>query len=88
MRPISMPVIASALIVTCVAVASAAGQPRDESTILEFEQRLAAAWANGDRIFIDRLLAPDWTVIDQAGRILTKQQVLDETFSSARAGMR
>jgi len=53
-----------------------------ESDILELEQRLAAAWVNGDRTFIDRVLADDWTVIDQAGRVLTKRQVLGEAFAS------
>jgi ketosteroid isomerase-like protein len=60
------------------------GQASDDvSTIVDLEQRLARAWVNGDRPFIDALLAPDWTVTDPSGRILTKQQVLDETFSSA-----
>jgi ketosteroid isomerase-like protein len=36
-----------------------------------------------DRGFIEGLLAPDWTVTDPSGRVLTKAQVLDETFSSA-----
>jgi len=56
--------------------------PNHESAILELEQRLAAAWVKGDRPFIDRLLADDWTVIDQAGRVLTKRQLLDEAFGS------
>ena len=59
-------------------------QPRgDHSAIEELEQRLAAAWVNGDRAFIDGLLADDWTVIDPSGRVLTKRQVLDEAFASA-----
>ncbi len=57
--------------------------PGEVPAILELEQRLAAAWVKGDRGFIERLLADDWTVTDPAGRILTRQQVLDETFSSA-----
>jgi ketosteroid isomerase-like protein len=60
------------------------GQASDDvSTIVDLEQRLAQAWVKGDRTFIDALLAPDWTVTDPSGRVLTKQQVLDETFSSA-----
>ena len=59
-------------------------QASDEvSAIVELEQRLARAWVKGDRTFIEALLAPDWTVTDPSGRILTRQQVLDETFSSA-----
>ena len=43
---------------------------------------MARAWVERDRAFIDGLLASDWTVTDPSGRVLTKQQVLDETFSS------
>ena len=55
----------------------------DQAAIVELEQRLAAAWVDGDRAFIDGLLVDDWTVIDQSGRVLTKRQVLDEAFASA-----
>jgi ketosteroid isomerase-like protein len=37
---------------------------------------------HGDQAFIDSVLAPEWSVTDPSGRVLTKQQVLDETFSS------
>ena len=47
------------------------------------EQRLARAWVERDRVFIENLLAPEWTVTDPSGRVLTRQQVLDETFSSS-----
>jgi ketosteroid isomerase-like protein len=53
------------------------------SVIADLEERLARAWVNKDRPFIEALLASDWTVTDPSGRILTKQQVLEETFSSA-----
>src|SRR5215510_15667080 len=67
-----------------VAVTAESGQPpNDESMFRETEQRLAAAWVNGDRTFVERLLASDWTVVDQAGRVLTRQQVLDEAFASS-----
>jgi uncharacterized protein (TIGR02246 family) len=59
------------------------GQARlDESAIRELEERLARAWVERDRAFIETLLAPEWTVTDAAGQMLTKQQVLDEAFSS------
>jgi ketosteroid isomerase-like protein len=83
MRLILPTVIASTLLVASI-VAQPLQPPSDESAILELEQRLAAAWVKGDRAFIDGLLANDWTVIDQAGRVLTKQQVLDETFASTK----
>jgi ketosteroid isomerase-like protein len=53
-----------------------------EHEISELEQRLAAAWVNGDRAFVEGLLAPNWSVIDPSGRILTKSQVVQEAFSS------
>jgi ketosteroid isomerase-like protein len=55
----------------------------DEAAIQQLEQRLAKAWVERDRAFIEQLLADEWTVIDPSGRILTKTQVLDETFGSA-----
>jgi ketosteroid isomerase-like protein len=50
--------------------------------ITELEQKLAAAWVQGDRAFIDGVLAAEWSVTDPSGRVLARQQVVDETFSS------
>jgi uncharacterized protein (TIGR02246 family) len=59
-------------------------QPADDTAaIVDLEHRLAAAWVKGDRPFIEGLLADDWSVTDGAGRVLTKPQLLDETFGSA-----
>jgi catechol 2,3-dioxygenase-like lactoylglutathione lyase family enzyme len=52
------------------------------AVIAELEQQLARAWVARDRARIASLLAPEWTVTDPAGRILTTQAVLDETFAS------
>jgi ketosteroid isomerase-like protein len=61
------------------------GEPgRDEQQAIELlEQRLARAWVERDRLFIENLLAPEWTVTDPSGRVLTRQRVLDETFVSS-----
>ena len=65
------------------AMASAPQPPDgDARTFIALEERLADAWVQGDRQFIEALLADDWTVTDPSGRILTRQQVLDETFAS------
>lgn len=57
---------------------------RDGPLAIEvLEQRLARAWVERDRAFIENLLAPEWTVTDPSGTVLTRQQVLDETFSSS-----
>ncbi|MGD9904562.1 MAG: nuclear transport factor 2 family protein [Vicinamibacterales bacterium] len=58
-------------------------QPTDDTaTLLELERRLAAAWVAGDRAFIEGLLADDWSVTDGAGQVLSRSQVLMETFGS------
>ena len=46
------------------------------------ETRLATAWVEGDRSFIEHILAEDWSVIDLTGRILRKAEVLEEAFGS------
>lgn len=74
----------TAAVALAVLVAVGAAQPADDTaTIVDLEHRLAAAWVKGDRTFIEGLLAADWSVTDGAGRVLTRQQVLDETFGSA-----
>jgi imidazolonepropionase-like amidohydrolase/ketosteroid isomerase-like protein len=48
----------------------------------DVEERLAKAWVEGDRSFIEQILADDWSVTDLTGRILTKAEVLKEAFGS------
>ena len=74
--------LAFTAVVACVGVAVTPQESDDATAIVDLEHRLAQAWVKGDRGFIEGLLAPDWTVTDPSGRTLTKQQVLDETFSS------
>lgn len=52
------------------------------ATVADLVQKLARAWVDRDRTFIEALLAPDWSVTDSSGAVLTKQQVLDQTFAS------
>ena len=51
-------------------------------TLREIEERLAAAWVEGDGLFIEQILADDWSVTDLTGHVLTKGQVLQEVFGS------
>jgi uncharacterized protein (TIGR02246 family) len=53
-----------------------------DTELVQLEERLADAWVKGDRAYIEDLLSADWTVTDPSGQVLTKQQVLNETFSS------
>ncbi len=50
------------------------------AALVELEHKLASAWVTGDRPFIEALLAPDWAVTDPSGKVLSRQQVLDEAF--------
>ena len=50
--------------------------------LVAIEHQLAEAWLKGDRRFVERILADDWTVTDFSGRVLTKRQVIDEGFAS------
>jgi ketosteroid isomerase-like protein len=76
----AMVIVAGVLLICCLAVGDSRQSPDHTATIVELEQRLAAAWVRGDKAFIEALLAPDWTVTDPSGRVLAKQQVLDEAF--------
>ncbi len=46
------------------------------------EERLATAWVEGNRSFIEQILADDWSVTDLTARVLTKAEVLEEAFGS------
>lgn len=50
----------------------------------DIEGRLAAAWVAGDPSFHEEVLADDWRVIDGDGRILSKAEVLAQSFSGDR----
>ena len=52
--------------------------------LTEIEHKLAAAFVAGDSSFHEDVLADDWSVIDPAGRIITKAQVLSESFTAER----
>ena len=50
--------------------------------LTDIQHRLAKAWVEGDRKFIENVLADDWCVTDLTGRVLTKEEVLREAFGS------
>ena len=58
------------------------GYSSDATELESIEQRVAEAWVAGNREAIERMLTPDWTVIDITGRLLTRAQVMQEMFSS------
>jgi ketosteroid isomerase-like protein len=69
-------------------ISDTTGNPKsvDDSEVAELlrgiEERLAAAWVEGNRSFIEQTLADDWSVIDLRGRILKKAEVLAEAFGA------
>ena len=50
--------------------------------LTSIQHRLAAAWVERDREFIESVLADDWSVTDLTGRVLSKDEVLREAFGS------
>jgi hypothetical protein len=50
------------------------------AVLTDLEATLAKAWVEGDREFIERAIADDWSVTDPSGRVLTKAEVMDEVF--------
>jgi hypothetical protein len=54
----------------------------DEQELRDIEQGLARAWLQHDRAFLDAVLAPDWTVTQADGTILTRHTVLEEFFDA------
>jgi ketosteroid isomerase-like protein len=52
--------------------------------LAQIEQKIVRAWLEGDRKTIESILAPDWSVIDLTGRLLTRAQVLQELGSGER----
>jgi ketosteroid isomerase-like protein len=67
-----------------MALGSGFGQgPNDADLISDIEQQIANAWVNHDRAAIEAILAAEWSVTDSTGQVLTKEQVMQETFGSA-----
>ena len=77
-----------ALIVLVVAILSTSpptAQSRsDESELQELEQQIARAWVKRDRPFLERVLAPEWSVTQPDGEILARAAVLGSFFDAVR----
>lgn len=58
--------------------------PTVAQQLSQIEQRLAKAIVERDLQTYSSILAPDWTTIDLAGRILSKSQVMEELSSKER----
>lgn len=77
-------IVVLAVLLSAAAAGLRAAQPAGtEAELRALEEKLARAWVAGDRPFIEGLLAADWSVTDAAGQVLTKDQVLTQTFASS-----
>jgi hypothetical protein len=52
--------------------------PEDE--LIRLEQTLARAWVERDRASIEKILAPEWSVTDGSGQVLSRETVLRDAF--------
>jgi len=72
-----MSIFAAALI-----VALASQLTSDEQALRDIEQGLVRAWMQHDRAFIERVLAPEWSVTQADGTQLTRETVLSTFFDA------
>jgi hypothetical protein len=56
--------------------------PEDPEVLVELQHALARAWVAGDRVTIERVIAPDWTTTGPDGTVRTRAQVLGEVFDT------
>jgi hypothetical protein len=54
----------------------------DEEQLLSIQQQLARAWVQRDRSFIERVLAPEWSVTQADGTTRSRATVLHDAFVS------
>ena len=56
----------------------------DERLLKDTVQQLARAWIRHDRDFIESVLAPEWSVTQADGSLLTRSEVLGPFFDSVQ----
>ena len=56
----------------------------DEQELRDIQQRLAKAWVQRDRAFIESVIAPEWSVTQPDGQVLTRETVLGSFFDGVR----
>jgi ketosteroid isomerase-like protein len=54
----------------------------DEYHLRDIQQQLARAWVERDRAFIERILAPEWSVTQANGSILSRANMLRSAFET------
>jgi hypothetical protein len=61
-----------ALFATLLAAAAAAQPASDEQQLRDIQQGLARAWLQKDRAYIETVFAPEWSVTQADGSLLTR----------------
>jgi ketosteroid isomerase-like protein len=56
----------------------------DEQQLRDIQQRLARAWVERDHKFIEGVLAPEWSVTQPDGQVLTRATVVGPMFDTVR----
>lgn len=54
----------------------------EEHQLRDIQQQLARAWVERDRAFIERILAPEWSVTQANGSILSRANVMRTAFET------
>ena len=70
--------------IALLSVAVVAQTADDEQLLKDSVQQLARAWSQHDRAFIENLLAPEWSVTQADGSILTRSTVLGTFFDAVQ----
>lgn len=73
----------------CLAAAFLLNIPSDQQQVTdpsqelaEIQKRLAKAWMAADRLVIERIIEPNWTITGTDGRLSTRVDVLREVFET------
>ena len=70
------------MIILLLAILAVGQAPSATDELTQIQHRLMKAWIDGDREYVDRTLASEWTTTDTTGHVLTKAQVMQEAFGS------
>lgn len=67
---------------TVLAMPSGAQPANDDQHLRDIQQRLARAWRERDRAYIESVLASEWSVTQSDGQVLSRATVLSTFFDA------
>ena len=74
--------LAVTIIVATCGCANTRAVETDKATLAQLQQELARAWVAGDRVGIERIIAPEWTTTGPDGSRADRATVLGQVFDS------